>query len=822
MRRLGLRTPSMRQGWCRPLRRACAAALVGALSTTLSQPASAHDLTPPRLVGEPTAPWPGRAETHDVVVPLLVTVSPTGTVEEVSVEATVSPAFDDAAVKSARRFSFEPARRDGRNVSARVRVAVRFLGDAAAGAPEAARVEAPALGTAAPSTMVAATDREVRVQGASPPRSASEATRDRDVLGAAPHKTASELLRVAPGVFVSQHSGEGKAHQIFLRGFDAVHGQDLELWVGGIPVNEVSNIHGQGYADLHFAMPEVIKEIQSTPGTYDPRQGDFAVAGSIRMKLGLAEPGITTKGTLGSFGTRRLFLAYHPREASDETFAAFEEYTTDGFGPNRAARRGSFMGQVTHDFGEGLAARLLATTSAGRFDSPGVVRLRDIERGALDRFGTYDPNQGGASSRTQLLLELHKDEDGAKWALAPFVIFRGLSLRQNFTGFLVESQRGGAERIDSDNTQQLQDAVTTGATASYRRNVAVFSKRDAFEVGFYGRTDWIDQSQRRLAAVGGAPTETLVDAKVRATNVAGYLDGALHPLRRLALRGGVRVDALSFSAQDRLPQGGVASAGAERTAQGAHFGKKLTADVLVVPALHAVASYGEGFRSPQARSLASGERTPFTEVKSYEAGVRYGDGLRLQGSLAAFHTRLTDDLAFDEQTARNERAPATQRTGAAIELVARPRSFWTSSVSATYTRASFTNTDARFVAGDLLPYVPQLVIRADTAIRGRLWRVAGRELEGRVGYGIEALARRPLPYGEFGKNLFVLDASTGLRLREVELGVDVTNVFDTAHYDGEFVFASNFVRGAPAELVPQRHVTVGPPRALFASLTLHL
>src|SRR4051812_23277236 len=86
----------------------------------------------------------------------------------------------------------------------------------------------------------------ITVQGTAPPRSASENEVDRRVLQAAPHKNASQMLESVPGVFVSQHGGEGKAHQIFFRGFDAVHGQDVEIWAGGAPVNDVSNIHGQG------------------------------------------------------------------------------------------------------------------------------------------------------------------------------------------------------------------------------------------------------------------------------------------------------------------------------------------------------------------------------------------------------------------------------------------------------------------------------------------------------------------------------------------------------------------------------------------------
>ena len=111
------------------------------------------------------------------------------------------------------------------------------------------------------------------------PRSASEVVIDRAVIAAAPHRTAADVLAAAPGVHLTQHSGEGKAFQIFYRGFDAVHGQDLEIWAGGAPVNDVSNLHGQGYADLHFVMPEIVRELRVSPGTYAPRQGDFAVAG---------------------------------------------------------------------------------------------------------------------------------------------------------------------------------------------------------------------------------------------------------------------------------------------------------------------------------------------------------------------------------------------------------------------------------------------------------------------------------------------------------------------------------------------------------------
>ncbi len=791
---------------------------LGLATASYAPLARAHEVDPPRPKTQPAPAWPGaHPADHDVVVPVVLTIDATGAVLAVDVEATVAEAFDEAAVATARTWTYEPAKRDGKPVSSRVRAIVRFPGVRALDAPPA-----PPPADAPPTPPPPARTDTVRVSGTAPPRSASEVVKGRDVVSAAPHRTASDALAVVPGVFVTQHSGEGKAHQIFLRGFDAVHGQDLELWVGGIPVNEVSNVHGQGYADLHYVMPEVLRDITAQPGTFDPRQGDFAVAGTVRMRLGYPEPGVTAKGMLGSFGSRRLFLAFHPKETSEETFAAFETYQTDGFGPNRAARRASAIAQGTHDFSDGTSIRVLGGAYAGRFDSAGVVLARDVESGRIDRFATYDPKQGGDSTKTQLLVELHRDDDTQRWSVAPFVVFRSLSLRQNFTGYLADAQRGGRDRLGSDNSQQIDERVTVGMTASYRKALRLLSPRDAVEVGVYGRHDVITQSQRRLSEVDDRPTETLVDADVRGTNAAGYLDLAVHPLSRVAVRGGIRADALAFAAADRVDARGDAVPGQKRSAQGIHLGKKATVDVAAAPGLHLLASYGEGFRSPQARSLGGGERTVFTEVESYEVGARAAMGRTLSGSLALFHTRLSDDLVFDPGTARNERVPGTARTGAAADVLVRAGDHFLLSSSATYTRATFTATGGLYGEGDLLPYVPQVVLRTDAGYKRKVLRLFDRDLEARIGCGLEGLAGRPLPYGDTGKNVALVDAGIGARLREVELSLDVFNVLDARWYDGQFVYASNFARQESPSLVPGRLVTIGPPRTVFLTLALYL
>lgn len=823
--------------------------------------AVAHEVVPPKPLIQPSPGWPNnRPHAHDVVVPVALTVAADGTVSDVQIEASLGADFDALAIAVARRWTFQPAQSEGKPVPAKIRAIVRFVGDPqlaerlkepatparAIPAPVESRAPAPLRNEAASSVESgesgsdpvaprrAAQNTEVEVLGerAAPPRSASETTRNQDVIQAAPHRTGGDLLQIVPGVFITQHSGQGKAYQVFYRGFDAVHGQDLEFWVGGAPVNEVSNIHGQGYADLHFVMPEVVSRITVLPGNYSPEQGDFAVAGTIRYDLGYSEPGITAKGTLGSFGERRVFLAYHPHDAAPGSFAAFEAQSTDGFGPSRAASRSSGIAQHVVRVGEGRL-RLLATGYAGRFDSPGVVRLGDLDSGKLDRFGTYGVNQGGFSSRYQFVTEYsgsstRGDQPGSDWSIAPYAVLRGLKLKQNYTGYLLDDSNG-------DSSQLINESTTLGVTAHYRRPVHWFSVKDSIEAGLSVRNDWVSQSQLDVSASNERVLGTIVDAKIRAMDAAGWVDLAVLPIPRLKIRAGLRVDGLAYAVQDNTPatesRAGadpnafarklrpVSPGGQARTAMGTHYGPRITLDGAVARGLHGIVSYGEGFRSPQARSLGDGERAPFTRVRSMEAGLRYVT-TAIHGSVSAFRTTLNNDLVFDAATTRNEPVPASQRLGGAVEFTLSPSSWFVSSGSATYTRATFTQSNGQFGAGDKLPYVPELIVRQDVAVTPKLGHVGSRNLTARLGTALTGMFNRPQPYGAFGHDVFLVDAVAELRLKEVAFGVDVFNLLDTRWFDSEFTYSANWAPSATARLVPERYVTVGAPRTLLATLSL--
>ncbi len=348
---------------------------------------------------------------------------------------------------------------------------------------------------------------ESEVRARRPPRAVSDFRIDTEEVPTQVRSRISSLLRLAPGLHLSQHSGEGKADQLFLRGFDAIHGQDIEVVVAGIPVNELSNIHGQGYADLHFVIPELVSNMRILEGTYDPRQGDFAVAGSLVLDLGLRERGFTIRGDYGSFNTWRTMIAWGPRGQPDETFVAVDYESGDGHGPSRAWNRVRGIGQALIELPRNFNLRLFASSYAGRFSSAGVVRLDDFEEGRMGFFDTYDPHQGGFSTRHQGLAEVLYQGDDDRASLAIYGGYRDLRLRHDFTGFTIElpGEDDLAPERPGDLAEQLHQFSEIGFNGTYRRITLPVQWIRYVELGVSVRHDRIDQVQRRLQRVDRAP-----------------------------------------------------------------------------------------------------------------------------------------------------------------------------------------------------------------------------------------------------------------------------------------------------------------------------
>jgi hypothetical protein len=226
-------------------------------------------------------------------------------------------------------------------------------------------------------------------------------------LSLVPVQTGGERLKLAPGVLLTNEGGDGHPERIFMRGFDAREGQDIELSVDGVPVNDSGNLHGNGYADLNFIIPELIENLRVIEGPFDPRQGNYAVAGSAEYELGLTKKGLTVKGTYGSFNTQRLVLLWSPESASSRTFGGVSLQRSDGFGQNRGSQSARAAAGYEGRLSETTSFRLQAIGYTAGFRSAGVVRDDDFRAGRLGFFDTYDARQGGEATRASLSGDVH-------------------------------------------------------------------------------------------------------------------------------------------------------------------------------------------------------------------------------------------------------------------------------------------------------------------------------------------------------------------------------------------------------------------------------
>jgi outer membrane receptor protein involved in Fe transport len=304
------------------------------------------------------------------------------------------------------------------------------------------------------------------------------------------------------------------------------------------------------------------------------------------------------------------------------------------------------------------------------------------------------------------------------------------------------------------------------------------------------------------------------------------------------LRAGVRADALYYDVNDRLgnfapltrPQD-TYIVGFRRSAFGLAWGPRASAEVHPTSALALRAAYGEGYRSPQARTLDDGEEAPFSKVRSADLGARLSWDARYQLTLAAYYTHLSDDVAFDAEEGRLERIGQTRRVGAVIDVRAQPLDGLVGALSLTFVDAELLEPppptpeepEPPFRAGQNLPFVPPIVVRLDLGARSlEMGSVGPRKLVGRAGAGFSFLSARPLPFGQFADPVALLDTAAGLAWGPLDLGLELFNLFDARYAASEFFFASSWDPESPRTRVPVRHVAAGAPFTWLVTLGLTL
>jgi len=300
-------------------------------------------------------------------------------------------------------------------------------------------------------------------------------------LAAQPLLRPGAVLENVPGLIVTQHSGEGKANQYFLRAFNLDHGTDLAIEIDDMPVNMPTHAHGQGYSDLNFLIPELIGDLHFKKGPYYADEGDFATAGAVRMDLVDEIPASATLG-FGEDGYRRALLMGSTSLGSGSLLAAVDGYHNDGpfENPDDYNRLNGVL-----RYHEGDASDFYTVTGmgySGKWNSTDQVPERAIADGSIDRYGSLNPSDGGISSRYSLSFDRARRTADDQVQFSAYVIRYKLDLYSTFTYYLTDPLNG-------DQMQQHDDRVIYGFKGSKPWFADIFGMPSASVVGIQGRVD---------------------------------------------------------------------------------------------------------------------------------------------------------------------------------------------------------------------------------------------------------------------------------------------------------------------------------------------
>ncbi len=640
----------------------------------------------------------------------------------------------------------------------------------------------------------------VRVEVKQPvPETASTVRLHDEELATASLRTADDAIRLVPGFVLVQHGSEGKGYQFFVRGFDALHGADIEARVAGVPFNEWSNVHATGYIELSLIPPEIISEVEVTKGPFSIAQGPFAVAGSIGYSLGVSARNRGVRGwyTAGTTNRHRLLVSYAPLAVDDPTFLTAEVMTDAGFGERRAARRAGATGRARLYSSGASQLDLLVAANAARFELPGIVRLEDVEAERIALRDSYgDERWGGESRRALLSLNYDRRDAGANTEAQLYAMARNLSLLENFTGFLDDP-------VNGDALEQRHESVMLGFSLDHLHEL---DEAWAVLVNGSARSERVAQNEWQVGLNGERLAE---NRNLAGTQVAWHSGASFRyaPNRALRVDFGGRVDGATVTkVEDRLEG---------RRGNGTRVVVSPRASVRYRPGtfVELFAAYGRGLRPPELAAFAgiardelgfddaTAPRAEPTVNDAVEVGSRLTFG-PLELSAAGFATFIERESIFDHVSGASVELGATERLG--VELA----TLWRVS-AAIELRADVTWVRARLrESNDPVPLAPSLVAGAHAIVR---------PLGGFFG-GLHAVTVGPrnLPFGGQSDWLWITSAVAGYDWGRYRVEAAADNLLNQANYEGAYQFPSRWPTSGSA--LPSAHVAPGPP--LSARLTL--
>jgi len=636
------------------------------------------------------------------------------------------------------------------------------------------------------------------------PTAASATTISGAEVNAQPFSRPGEALEVVPGLIVTQHSGEGKANQYFLRGFNLDHGTDLAIKIDGMPVNMPTHGHGQGYADINFMIPELIQSVNVRKGPYFADVGDFGSAGSLTIDYVNRLPKNILETTNGTFGYHRGLAAGSTAVGAGTLLAAVEGVKYNG--PWDVADNVRKINGVLR-YSQGTATdgfTLSAMAYSNGWNSTDQVAQRAIDQSIIGRFGTLDPTDGGTSSRFSLSGNWAQSSEYGQSKINAYAINSSLRLYNNFTYFLDDP-------INGDQFSQMDRRTVYGLNASHAFDVRVGGIETQTRVGLQTRGDDI-----RVGLFKTLQRETLSTVRedsVREGNVGLWADTTARWTDWLRTTVGIREDYFAGRVLSDTPQNsGNAQASMTSPKAGIVLGPWYKTEFYgnAGYGLHSNDIRGATITVDPIDKVTPQDRVPLlVRSKGAEIGIRNKAVEGLTSSLAVFVLDFDSELLFVGDAGTTEPSRPSRRVGVEWTNQYQILPWMRLDLDVAYTRARFTDFDP---AGDFIPGAPAWVAAGGVTFGGESgWFGA---LRGRY------FGPRPLIEDDSVRSQasLIFNARAGYKFDNgLRLQLDVLNLFNAKTNQIEYYYLSR-LPGEPIGGVADRHVHPAEPLAVRLTL----
>jgi len=635
-------------------------------------------------------------------------------------------------------------------------------------------------------------------------RSASEGVVPGVQLEGRPVLRAGEVLEVVPGLIVTQHSGDGKANQYFLRGFNLDHGTDFATRVDGVPVNMPTHAHGQGYTDINFLIPELIEEVRYRKGTYYADQGNFSAAGSVDLVYRRTLPAPVASLTVGEDNYSRGLLAGSADVGGGSLLVGIDYSGTDGpWDLEQDFRKLNGLVKYTRgddDRGVGITA----VGYDGDWRSTDQIPLRAIRSGQLSRFGFIDTTDGGDSHRYSLSLDAWSRDSGRGWSANVYAVDYGLDLFSNFT-YALDQENG-------DQFEQFDSRRILGGSLEGNWNAWLTALPGALRAGLELRHDDIGPVGLHLTTAR-VRRDTIREDEVKQTSYSAWIAHDQSWTRWLRTELGARTDYFEFDVKSDLPT---------------NSGR--TRDSIVSPKLSVMLgpwnetefflNYGRGFHSNDARGTTirvdpvDGVTPvqpvdPLVPATGAEVGLRSAALPGLQIAMSAWTLTLDSELLFVGDGGTTEASRESRRQGIEVGAFWTPLDWLIVDADLAWSHARFAGDDP---AGDYIPGAVEQVASLGLTVK---------DLGGWFGgASIRYLGEAPLIEDGtvMSERTMLVSIEVGMHVTDdLDISMAVYNLFDDDGNDITYFYESRL----PGEPTPVEDLHFHPvePRTLRATAT---